>query len=58
MVSDGHLTRYQKASYKSTHGKLRELWRRYEEEELPTTMLLRHVSYMAGFDPAEERERE
>ena len=58
MVSDGHLMRYQKATFKTTHGKLFELWRKYEEEGLQTHMLLRHASYLAGFDPAEDGDQE
>ncbi|XP_052761819.1 uncharacterized protein LOC128204443 [Mya arenaria] len=56
LLSEQSLTRYQRATYKTAHGRLHKSWEDYEDGDMTKSKLLREVSFIAGFAPITERQ--
>ena len=48
LVSENLLTKVHREKYKKIHGKLHELWDKYDDGDLSTSSLLRAASQIAG----------
>lgn len=58
MVSENLLTRIQKKKYLKIHGRLFDLWDKYEDEDISTSQLLRGCSHIIGLGPISVPENE
>ncbi|KAH3724128.1 hypothetical protein DPMN_049938 [Dreissena polymorpha] len=52
LVSEHALTRVNRNIFKEVHGRLFEIWEKYEDEDMTTTQLLRACSYIIGLGPS------
>ena len=52
LVSENLLTKVHREKYKKIHGKLHELWDKYDDGDLSTSSLLRAASQIAGLGPS------
>ncbi|KAH3813734.1 hypothetical protein DPMN_142201 [Dreissena polymorpha] len=51
LVSEHALTRVHKI-FKEVHGRLLEIWEKYEDDDMTTTQLLRACSHIIGLGPS------
>ena len=52
LVSENLLNKVQKQKYKKLHGKLFELWDKYDNTKIPTSQLSRATSKISGLGPS------
>ena len=52
LVSENLLTRVHRGKYKKIRGNLHELWDKYDDGDLSTSLLLRAASQVAGLGPS------
>ncbi|KAH3749101.1 hypothetical protein DPMN_183592 [Dreissena polymorpha] len=53
LVSEHALTRVSRKIFKEVHGRLFEIWEKYEDDDMTTTQLLRTRSHIIGLGPIE-----
>jgi DNA-binding MltR family transcriptional regulator len=52
LVSEHALTRVHRKIFKEVHGRLFEIWEKYEDDDMTTTQLLRACSHIIGLGPS------
>ncbi|KAH3833573.1 hypothetical protein DPMN_106884 [Dreissena polymorpha] len=52
LVSEHALTRVHRKFFKEVHGRLFEIWEKYEDDDMTTTQLMRACSHIIGLGPS------